>query len=677
MDVLTSHNEIVDSEALPNKRRRKKSIVWEHFTIETIDADCTRACCKQCKKSFAYITGSKLAGTSHLKRHIALGICPVNRTNQDKTQLTPFNSATRTNGSASSTAKSRKRYRATPGPTSIPFDQARCCYDIAKMIIQHDYPLDMVEHSGFNKFVRNLQPLFSSMSVDTIQEHIFNIYVREKQNLLNIIGAIPGRVHLTLDLRTSDQNLGYVFLTGYFVDCDWKLQCRLLNVIMVRFPDSDVAFNHAVAACLTDWCLETKLFTLTLDQSIANVNVRKNLRHLLSIKGVHILNGQLIIGSCCARVLSHLAQAALDSIRPVVEKVRQSVKFVKTADAHEEKFLELKKQLQVPSIKELIVDDQTKWDTTYQMLLIASELKEVFSCLDTSDPDYKLTPTMDEWKQVDILCGYLKLFFDAANILTSPTYSTADVLFHEVWKIQLDLMQAACSEDHFVRNLTKPLQEKFDKYWNDCNLVLAAAVVMDPRFKMKLVEFSFIKIYGEEAAGNWIKIVDEGVHEVFCDYIVQSLPPAPANFVDENDNFVIKSEFCQEDSLLSNGDTFADFDVYLHDIMNNQQMKTEIDQYLEEPLMPRSQDFDVLGWWRINRCQYPTLSKMASDILSIPVCTVAPDSVFDTAPRDLNKHRSSLRPVAIEALSCAKNWLQYESWENPYGIEAATVKMEF
>ncbi|CAN4088523.1 unnamed protein product [Withania somnifera] len=662
MDTLTSHNEIADSEAQPNKRRRKKSIVWEHFTIETIDPDCTRACCKQCKKSFAYINGSKLAGTSHLKRHIALGICPVGRTNQDKNQLTSCNSAAQTNGSAKATGKSRKRYRATPEPTSIPFDQARCCYDIAKMIIQHDYPLEMVEHLGFNKFVRNLQPLFSSVSVGTIQEHILNIYLREKQNLLNIIGSIPGRVSLTIDLRISDQNLGYVFLTGYFVDCDWKLRCRLLNVIMVPLPDSEVAFNHAVATCLTDWCLETKLFTLTLDQSIANV------------KGGNILNGQLIIGSCCARVLSHLAQYALDSMRAIVEKVRQSVKFVKTADAHEEKFLELKRQLQVPSVKELIVDDQTKWDTTYQMLLTASELKEVFSCLDTSDPDYKLTPTMDEWRQVDILCEYLKLFFDAASILTSPTYSTADVLFHEVWKIQLDLMQAARSQDHFIRNLTKPLQEKFEKYWNDCNLVLAVAVVMDPRFKMKLVEFTFNKIYGEEAEA-WIKIVDEGVHEIFCDYIVQSLPPPPASFVDEaNDNFVIKSEFSQEDSFLSNGDTFADFDVYLHDIMNNQQMKTELDQYLEESNMPRSQDFDVLGWWRINRCKYPTLSKMASDILSIPVCTVTSDSVFDTAPRDLDRHRSSLRPITIQALNCAKDWLQYEP---PYGIQAATFKMEY
>ncbi|KAF3521476.1 hypothetical protein F2Q69_00048909 [Brassica cretica] len=58
------------------RRRRKKSMVWEHFTIETTRPGSSKACCKHCRKSFAYITGQKLAGTSHLKCHILLGRHP-------------------------------------------------------------------------------------------------------------------------------------------------------------------------------------------------------------------------------------------------------------------------------------------------------------------------------------------------------------------------------------------------------------------------------------------------------------------------------------------------------------------------------------------------------------------------------------------------------------------------
>ncbi|KAM7480327.1 hypothetical protein LguiA_028540 [Lonicera macranthoides] len=668
MNTPTDDNQPPGSEQQSNKRRRKKSIVWEHFTIETVDAGCTRACCKQCKKSFAYITGSKLAGTSHLKRHIALGICPVSR---QKNQLSPYTPALKTDGSASTTTiPPRKRYKTTPVLANFSFDQDRSTHDIAKMIILHEYPLDMVEHPGFVDFVRALQPQFNMVNVNTILGECVGVYLREKQSLLNVLGGIAGHVNLSLDLWTSDQvDLGYVFLTGHFIDNNWTLHRRILNVVTLSFPDTEVAFNQAVVACLTDWDLDGKLFTITLDPSFASETVRRNLNGLLSIKNPHILNGQLLIGNCYARVLSRLAQDAIRSTTEIIKKVRDSVKYVKTLEVHEEKFVELKQQLQVPSTKSLVIDDQTKWNTTYHMLVAASELKEVFSCLDTSDPNYKETPSMDEWKQVETLCIYLKLFFDAANILTAPKYPTANAFFHEVWKIQIELTQAAMSPDMFISNLTKPLQEMFDKYWKDSSLVFAIAVVMDPRFKMKLVEFSFTRMYGE-VADMWIKIVDEGLHELFLEYIVLSLPP-PTFVVGGNGG--VKSELSQEDSLLCAGDGLVDFDVYISEIMSNQEMKSELDQYLEESLLPRVQDFDILGWWKLNQQKYPTLSKMAADILSIPVCTVAKDSVFDTQSKKMDSYRSLLRPVTLETLICAKDWLQYGSSE----FSNAIVKMEF
>ncbi|XP_057473683.1 zinc finger BED domain-containing protein DAYSLEEPER-like isoform X2 [Actinidia eriantha] len=501
------------------------------------------------------------------------------------------------------------------------------------MIIQHEYPLNMVEHSGFVDFVRTLQPKFNMVNFDAIQRDCVHIYLREKQSLLNLLGGIPGRMSLTLDLWTTDQSIGYVFLTGRFIDANWKLHRRILNVIMVPYPDSEVAFNHAVANCLTVWSLDSKLFTLTLDQSFANDTVKENLRGLLSIKNPLVLNGQLLIGNCYSRVLSCLAQDALGSMKEGIKKVRESVKYVKNSEANDERFVELKQRLQVPSMRSLTVDDQTKWNTTYQMLVAASELKEVFSCLDTCDPNYKEAPSMDEWKQ-------------------------------------FDLTRASMCEDPLICNLIKPLQEKFDKYWKNTSLLLAIAVIMDPRFKMKLVEFSFSRIYGENCE-TWIKMVDEGVHELFLEYIVQSLPPP--TFVEAGNKVVAKTELLHEGTLLSTGDGLSDFDIYISEINVNHEMKSELDKYLEESLLPRGQEFNVLGWWEQNRTKYPTLSKMASDVLSIPVSTVAPDSIFDTVSKKMDSHRTSLRAMILEAVICAKDWLQYESSE----FSNAIVKMEF
>ncbi|KAL5729654.1 hypothetical protein ACHQM5_002576 [Ranunculus cassubicifolius] len=581
------------------------------------------------------------------------------------------------------------------------FDQDRCRQEVAEMIIMHEYQLHMVEHPAFISFVQNLQPRFNMVNFNTVQGDCVAIYLREKQSLVKLLAGIPGRINLTLDLWGSNQALGYVFLTGHFIDSDWKLNRRILNVVMVPSPYSGDALSHAVGVCLGDWGLENKLFTLTLDRSTTNDTEPGSLRGYLSVRNKDCVNGQLLIERCYAYVLSSLAQDVLASMAEIVNKIRESVKYVKTSPAQEEKFIDLKQQLQVPSTKHLCYDDQTQWNTTYLMLVAAVELKEVFSCLDTADPDYKLAPSMDEWKQAETLCSYLKLLHDAAKVLLTTTQApTANLYFHEVWKLQVELTHAAMSEDAFVSNLTKPLKEKFDDYWNDCKLVLAMAVVMDPRFKMKLVEFSFAKIYGEEEAGTYVKIVDDSIHELFSEYTVQPLLITSAGYaelenggttansnngeavneINTDEMEIVKIEQQESPppkgaSLLSGGgDRLLDFDVFISEMSGSQPSKSELDQYLEESLLPRTVEFDILGWWKLNNLKFPTLSKMARDILSISASTVGTESVFSTITNKLDSYRSSLRPETVESLICAKDWLQYTAAKDPV---VAPVKMEF
>ncbi|XP_039038297.1 zinc finger BED domain-containing protein DAYSLEEPER-like [Hibiscus syriacus] len=698
----TENGDSLGSEVQPIKRKRKKSIVWDYFTEEIVGDGSIRAFCNQCKRSFAYITGSKVAGTSHLKRHIELGICPVSRQRNQQT------SDPKTGNAIDET---RKRQRATHRTANISFNQENCSHEIAKMIIMHEYPLDIVEHSGFIGFVRTLQPQFNMVSFNTIQGDCVALYLKEKQILLNFINEIPGRVSLTLDLWISNQTVGYVFLRGQFIDSEWNLHRCLLNVVTVPSPDSDGALQQAVISCLSDWHLEDRLFTLTLDQSFLNESINESLRALFSVRNPYVLHGQLLIGNCFARVISLLAQEALWAVGETVNKIRDCVKFVKTSDTNEETFFHLKEQLKDSSPKDIFIDDQTKWNTTYGMLLVACELKQVFLCLETSIPDYNIAPSMDDWKQIEILCTYLKLFFDAVSILTEQTYPTASAFYHEVSKVQLELTHASMSNDPFISSLTKPLKEKFDRYWSDCFLALAIAVVMDPRFKMKLVEFSFSRIYGDDA-GIWIKIVDDGIHELYLEYTTQEVHPPKTCVEEQNESSipeenwsiipkiehpeegylqglpeegylregpseqvachempqpeVASQEVPSQDPLISIGDGLSDFDVYISEISGSQQKKSELDQYLEESLLPREQDFNILSWWKLNKTKYPILWRMASDILSIPFSTVSPDSVFDTERKKMNNYKSSLRPVTLEALICAKDWLQYggvsESW---------------
>ena len=69
----------------------------------------------------------------------------------------------------------------------------------------------------------------------------------------------------------------------------------------------------------------------------------------------------------------------------------------------------------------------------------------------------------------------------------------------------------------------------------------------------------------------------------------------------------------------------------------------EVDKYLAENCDGRKDvNFEVLGWWMDNSSRYPMLSKVAKDVLAVPVSTVASESAFSTEGRIVDPFRSSL-----------------------------------
>ncbi|KAL6843604.1 hypothetical protein ACP4OV_026666 [Aristida adscensionis] len=657
---LVQGNELVSVEGTPTpRRRRKKSLVWEHFTIEAVSGGATRACCKLCKQTFAYSSGSKIAGTSHLKRHITLGSCPKIK-NQEHRLALPSTGGTDNDGEGTVERPHKRRYRYT-GYANAAFDQDRSCSHLAKMIILHDYPLHIVQQPAFAAFIESLQPRFRIVDVDTMEAEVYAVYQKEKETLLQAFNSMPGRISLTIGLWTTSQTLGYVSLAGQFIDSEWKVHRRMLNFMMVSSPHSENALSEAISASLSDWNMKDKLFTITLDNECSSHDIYSaNLRDYLSNKNNLMLKGQLFVVRCYAHILNAVAQDVIASIHGVIYNIRESIKFIKASPNREEKFAEIALQLEIPSTKTLCLDVTTQWNTTYLMLLAALDYKQAFTTLETCDDNYNEAPSAEDWKKVEAACTYLKLLYDSAHSIMAAANPTSNIFFHEAWKLQLELANATGHENPIFSSIAKDMHERFDKYWKDCSLVLAIAVVMDPRFKMKLVEFSYSKIYGAEAT-KYVKVVNDAVHELYKEYVAQPLPLTPA-YVEQGETNNGSANANNSQGNPSSGDGLLDFDMYLSEIQSSQPAKSELEQYLDESLTPRIQEFDILNWWKLNKLKFPTLSKMARDILAIPMSMVSSgSSIFSggTGTRMLDDYRSSLRPEIVEALVCAKDWLQY------------------
>ncbi|KAI3689510.1 hypothetical protein L2E82_47470 [Cichorium intybus] len=62
---------------------------------------------------------------------------------------------------------------------------------------------------------------------------------------------------------------------------------------------------------------------------------------------------------------------------------------------------------------------------------------------------------------------------------------------------------------------------KFEKYWSEFSLILAIAVILDPRYKLQTVEWGYSKIYG--ANSSQFEEVKDTLSSLFDIYSVNSL----------------------------------------------------------------------------------------------------------------------------------------------------------
>ena len=70
-------------------------------------------------------------------------------------------------------------------------------------------------------------------------------------------------------------------------------------------------------------------------------------------------------------------------------------------------------------------------------------------------------------------------------------------------EIKLELSKWVECENDVVKNMALKMVEKYSKYWETIHGILGVAAVLDPRYKMTLIEYYFSKIYETD---SWLMI---------------------------------------------------------------------------------------------------------------------------------------------------------------------------
>jgi len=202
--------------------------------------------------------------------------------------------------------------------------------------------------------------------------------------------------------------------------------------------------------------------------------------------------------------------------------------------------------------------------------------------------------------------------------------------------------------------MAEKMKAKHDKYWGsikNINMMIFIAVVLDPRYKLKFVEWSFEKLYEKDNADFLSGKVKESFNKMFNSYRMFL-----GNSGTELSAHAIVGIENSDVTALDNSSFAMEFEKDI--IMSERLNKNEVDLYLMETLEKRTTNFDILNWWKVNSSKYPILGQMARDTLAMPISTVASESSFSTGGRILSHYRSSLTSKIVEALICAQNWFR-------------------
>uniref|UniRef100_A0A5B7BBC5 Putative zinc finger BED domain-containing protein RICESLEEPER 2-like n=1 Tax=Davidia involucrata TaxID=16924 RepID=A0A5B7BBC5_DAVIN len=110
---------------------------------------------------------------------------------------------------------------------------------------------------------------------------------------------------------------------------------------------------------------------------------------------------------------------------------------------------------------------------------------------------------------------------------------------------------------------------------------MAIAAVLDPRYKMRLIEFCFPKIYSSIEAELHINIVRDSLYELYNDYVViHSLSYiGPKN--SQVGSSSTGSNVTSGNTRKTKTRTRSEFDTWAKDLDTIQPTKSDLDVYLE------------------------------------------------------------------------------------------------
>ncbi|CAN6174194.1 unnamed protein product [Urochloa humidicola] len=485
-------------------------------------------------------------------------------------------------------------------PKNQKVDQNCSPEELVRIFAIHGHLPKMMEQDGFRKLVACLNPMVNVPPHYDFIGNICDLFQQEKSKLKEKLAALHSRVCLSAYVWHYDPHLAFLCLSIHYIDDEWEKQQKIITFSPVD-PSCDAKeASNIILGAIREWDLHDKVFSIIMDDAFIDDSVASNVKASLQKSSKADSNLNLFVVRSGTHLLDQILRVGLDELERIMEKSTKCPKYAKGSNRVAVRY-----------------------------------------------PNSRYAPSPKDWRTANSICEILRDFHEYIDLIPSLP-SPAD-LFDTLKRVY----RKAVSESRYVRDeafskVLEKIKQKFKECWKLCFLRICMPMVMDPKYSLKCIKFF---IGGNEK--------DDYVHEA-CDTFINLFN----EYLDHVDNSNCSSGSKTSKGAVEDGEMLS---KYYHG--SNHQWKyyhyskqqscerpmTELGQYLQEtrPASGEPSEPSVLQWWKEHSLTYPTVARMARDILALP-CNTACKVATRTAGLAMCELAGKSH---IEMLVCTQDWL--------------------
>lgn len=646
----------------PKMKGTLSAIVWNHY--EKIPGT-TEATCKLCKKDYSYKTS-----ITNLKKHLRYkhisayqNSLNTNANNlileiKSENQRTSESDAEQEENGSISSDPLELSHLETEYPENLKSENVPPCASgqlkktaktvymppkidqtdkkfidkkVLDMIIQDYQPFSIVEDTGFQNFVKALNPNYELPNRKLISGTLIpDRYLECKDQIMELVQNAK-TVCLTTECWTSVAKNSYFAVTAHFL-IDFESKSVLLHCEPLSTSHTAEALAVTLKDIASQWNITNKITLAVSDNT-------ENLKRAIQKTGWPYFG-------CFLDKLNLIIEKAIRTIDSILQKVKIIVDHFKNNNLATKALV--KYQIDIDKNTEplrLIQSVPTRWNSIFYMLERFLKLR---GALDAVIKNLKTDFTVEMWEAIKQVCMILKPFEEITHIMNGSHYLTASlaIVIVDGLKNVINVMKTKPIQGvakNFLAKLEEGLNKHFPVNEIEDNMLLGVCTFLDPRFKIHaFLDNAAVEVGASEE--TYVRtarayLIKEHVLELLktklsgkCKNpaveIVLSAPQTSTS-VDDIETISIWGKFDK---------TIAAITPSVDDVAIK--AKNELEMFLNEDMVQRHSC--PLTWWQYHACIYPNLAEIFNEHCHNVVTSVECERVFSKEGNFIAEKRSIL-----------------------------------